>query len=409
MSLFFRPRLSIAVSTVAATVASLIAIEALGRLSTAAIAAARGVTVWQDLVWAMLAAMAGAGVAAYCVRQRLDRRLARLGDSLRRIERGDLSAPIEDLERKDAVGSLARVVETLRDRTAARNRADGAAAALDASAVEQRRDAETELAQTGRALAVGEFAALVAHEIRQPISAILLNCAAADNYLSRADVGLGEARAAIQRVRRDAERAGTVIQGIRALLSDAQPTYGTVDLNQVLEETLSLVGDDLRRADVTLVTRFSPAVAAVWGDRGQVQQVVINLVSNAVEAMRTTTPLKRVLEVSTDMRGGTAPMVSVRDTGIGLDPKAIDRLFDPLFTTRPSGMGLGLSISRSIVEAHGGRLWATASTPTGACFSFTLQSAAAGAAGRPEAGPTPVAEVIAMTPRGRARRQARAA
>jgi signal transduction histidine kinase len=384
---------------------ALLAVCVVGR---PAVIGAQRLPEWLVLLCGGLVSAFGAVLVARLAHTRMNRRLARLGDAVERLGRGELSVRIEDLAHQDGIGALARTVATFRDQTAARASTDEAAAALGARVAERRRGAETELARTGRTLAVGEFAALIAHEVRQPISAILLNCAAANNYLSRDSIRLGEARAAVQRIRRDAERAGAVIEGIRAMLSHTPPTAVTLDLALVLEEALSFAGEELRRAEITLVTEFSPQVPMVSVDRGQLQQVVLNLVANAVEAMKTTAPAERVLTIRTDRQGDGGVVVTVRDTGVGVDPKAIDRLFDPLFTTRSGGIGLGLSISRSIIEAHGGRLWATSGGPRGACFCFTLPGAAAGdASGRPSS--TPVADMVPLPARRRVGRRVRAA
>jgi signal transduction histidine kinase len=239
-----------------------------------------------------------------------------------------------------------------------------AAAAMRASAAVLRR----------AALVVGEFAALVAHETNQPISAVLLNCSAARNHLCDPTPDLTRVRESIERIERDAKRAGAIIQRIRSLMTDTPPEYTAIDLNRLIEETLCLLDHELGRAGVVVVKALHPDLPLVFGDRVQLEQVLINLYSNAIEAMQATSGGTRVLKVSSGLEGGQ-PCVAVRDTGPGVEPQALGRLFDPLFTTKAGGIGLGLSISRSIVEAHGGRLWTTDGETPGACFCLTLHTA----------------------------------
>lgn len=238
--------------------------------------------------------------------------------------------------------------------------------------------AQAEMARAGRALAIGEFAALVAHETNQPIAAILLNCAAARNYLSEPNADLSRVRESIERIERGVNRAGAVIQRIRSLITNVQPEYKALDLNHLIEEALCLLGHELGQAGVVVTKALQPDLPLVLGDRVQLEQVLINLYSNAIEAMRSTPAGARVLTVGTGLEGGRL-FVTVRDTGPGVEPQALERLFDPLFTTKADGIGLGLSISRSIVEVHGGQLWtapgASAGASMGACFCFTLCAA----------------------------------
>lgn len=239
-------------------------------------------------------------------------------------------------------------------------------------------------ARAERALALGEFAALVAHEINQPIAAILLNCNVAQKHLSRHGADLARVCESLRRIERDVERASATIQRIRALVTNTQLQYQTLNLNHLVEEALGFLDHELAAAGVTVVRELYADLPRVRGDRVQVQQVLRNLYANAIEAMRATPAAERVLTVGTGLED--QPFVTVRDTGPGIAPEARQRLFDPLFTTKPGGIGLGLSLSRSIVEAHGGRLWAAGTDDgAGACFCLTLRAAGAGADAPPEA------------------------
>jgi signal transduction histidine kinase len=224
------------------------------------------------------------------------------------------------------------------------------------------------------ALAIGEFAALVAHETNQPIAATLLNCAAARNHLREPDADLTPVRECIERIERDVKRAGAVIQRIRSLMTNSQLEYTALDLNPLIEEALCFLDHELAQAGVVVTKTLHPDLPLVLGDRVQLEQVLINLYSNAIESMRSTPAGTRTLTVGTGLED-QRPCVSVRDTGPGVEPQALDRLFEPLFTTKSGGIGLGLSISRSIVEAHGGQLWTTAGPSAGGCFCFTVQAA----------------------------------
>jgi len=220
---------------------------------------------------------------------------------------------------------------------------------------------------------IGEFAGLVAHETSQPISAILLNCATARNHLSTPHPDLARARECIDRIERDAERARTIVQRLRLLITDVRPEYTALDLKLVIEGALATLEHEFAEAEVTVIRELRPDVPLVLGDRVQLEQVLVNLCSNAIDAMRSTSSGPRALTLATGLEGGQ-PFVTVRDSGPGVEPQSLDRLFEPRFTTKSEGMGLGLYISRSIVELHGGRLWTT-SGATGASFCFTLRAA----------------------------------
>jgi signal transduction histidine kinase len=183
---------------------------------------------------------------------------------------------------------------------------------------------------------------------------------------------LEEIRQAVHRIVRDGKRAGEVIARIRALTrKDATPRE-KLDLNETIQEVLALVGDEAKNENVTIRTDFADDLPSVLGDRVQLQQVALNLVMNAMEAMSSIGDRARELRVTTRNLDADQVQVTVEDSGIGIDAQTLDKIFDSFYTTKPSGMGMGLSISRSILHAHGGRLWATARDGAGTIFHFTL-------------------------------------
>jgi two-component system, cell cycle sensor histidine kinase and response regulator CckA len=237
------------------------------------------------------------------------------------------------------------------------------------------RKAEAELVHVGRLTLMGELAAAIAHEVNQPLMAIITNAGTCLQYLSREQPDLTRSRTAVERIIRDAQRAGNVVRSIQALSRRAPAEPGRIDLNAVILDTLSLVQAELRQAGVQLSTGLAPDLPAVHGDRVQLQQVLLNLVMNAVEAML---PVEtRLLRITTGMLDGLV-LTSVEDTGVGIDPALTDTVFKALFTTKPDGMGMGLSISRSIVELHDGRLSVRAGLPCGSVFEFVLPAAGDG-------------------------------
>jgi len=223
------------------------------------------------------------------------------------------------------------------------------------------------------ALAIGKFAALVAHETNQPIAAVLINCDAARNHLREPNADLPRVRECIERIERDVRRAGAIVHSIRSGMTSTRPEYGALDLNHLVEEALCFLDHELGQAGVVVTKELDPDLPLVFGDRVQLEQVLVNLYSNGIEAMRSSSAGTRTLTVGTGLEAGQ-PFVTVRDTGPGVEPQARERLFEPLFTTKSDGVGLGLSISRSIVEAHGGQLWTTVGAVPGACFCFTLRT-----------------------------------
>lgn len=243
------------------------------------------------------------------------------------------------------------------------------------STEEALRKVQSELTKVARVMTLGEMTASIAHEVNQPLAAITTNADACLRWLKRDRPNLDEARAAVQRIVDDSSRASAVVQRIRKLVQKAEPQMILLDVNDVISEVLELVRHELRRQAVGLHTELAENLPAVSGDRIQLQQVILNLIMNGIEAMGaspSSSSVARELTIVSELRDGRSVYVAVRDTGGGLDETALPRLFDAFFTTKPGGMGLGLSISRSIVDAHGGRIWATSHPGQGAAVELTL-------------------------------------
>jgi signal transduction histidine kinase len=218
---------------------------------------------------------------------------------------------------------------------------------------------------------MGELAASLAHEIAQPIAAARNNARAAMNFLARSPSEPGEVREALVCVMDDADRAAEILDRIRDQIKKTPPRKACFDLNQAIDELITFARSAIISSGVSVQTRLVDELFPVYGDRVQLQQVIMNLILNAVEAMGSVETGARELLISTE-QGNTGALVAVRDSGPGIDPRHIERVFTSFYTTKPSGTGMGLSICRSIIDAHGGRLWAEANEPRGAVFQFTL-------------------------------------
>jgi two-component system sensor kinase FixL len=230
--------------------------------------------------------------------------------------------------------------------------------------------AQTELAHITRVMTMGELAASIAHEINQPLAAVVTNGSACMRWLTRSQPDLEEAKDAVQRIIRDGKRASEIIARIRAFLKRTAANRVRLDINEVIQETMALAGNEAQRR-VSLRTDFA-ANLPVLGDRVQLQQVILNLMMNGIEAMSSVSDRSRQLLIKTRRDDSQKVLISVTDSGIGLDAKRVEHLFEAFFTTKTEGMGMGLSISRSIIEAHGGRLWATSNAGPSATFQFTV-------------------------------------
>jgi C4-dicarboxylate-specific signal transduction histidine kinase len=231
--------------------------------------------------------------------------------------------------------------------------------------------ARDELAHVNRALTVAELTASIAHELNQPLAAVAANANACERWLLGPVPDMDEAMAALSRITRDANRASQVVSRIRALLRRGVPTRAEVRMDDLMREVLALLESEARDKSVSVKAVTAEDLPPVMGDRIQLQQVVLNLALNGIEAMRFVQG-PRMLQVSASKWLPDGVVVSVRDSGVGLAPDQAPRIFEAFFTTKPDGMGMGLAISRSIVEAHGGKLWAQANDGPGASFLFTL-------------------------------------
>jgi len=238
-------------------------------------------------------------------------------------------------------------------------------------AEEALRQAQANLAHVSRVMTLGELTASISHEVNQPLAAVVTNGQICLRLLALETPRPDEMRAAVERIVRDANRASEVIQRIRALAKRSEPQMVSLDINDVIREAIPLVQREVFIHGASLRTELASALPPVLGDRVQLQQVVINLLMNGVEAMAPITDRPREILIRSQREAGQVH-VAVRDSGIGIDSETAERLFSAFFTTKPSGMGMGLSISRSIIRAHGGRLWVSPNADHGAAFQFTV-------------------------------------
>ena len=234
------------------------------------------------------------------------------------------------------------------------------------------REIEMELARANRVATMGELTASITHELRQPLSAAVTNGTTCQHWLSEDTLDLDRARRAAQRMIAATKRASEVLDRIRGLLNKTPPQRTRVHINDLLRETLMVMSAELRARQITVVTELAEPTPFTIGDRVQLQQVVLNLILNGVEAIGPVADRPRLLRISSRREAPASVLVVVEDSGTGLDPAVAERIFDPFFTTKVSGMGMGLSICRSIIEGHGGRLWATPALSGGAIMQFML-------------------------------------
>jgi C4-dicarboxylate-specific signal transduction histidine kinase len=234
------------------------------------------------------------------------------------------------------------------------------------------RQAQAELAYVTRVMTLGELATSIAHEVNQPLAAVVTNGNACLRWLAGAAPNLDEAREAVRRIIRDGKRAGEVIARTRALVRKTGTEMERLDLNEAIREVVALTHAEVRRHGVALQTELAGDLPPVLGDRVQLQQVILNLAMNSLEALASVADRPRELLIGSRHDESDQVLVAVQDCGIGIDRENTENIFNAFYTTKSHGMGMGLAIGRSIVENHGGRLWATANEGPGATFQFTL-------------------------------------
>jgi signal transduction histidine kinase len=272
---------------------------------------------------------------------------------------------IETAGLKQAKAEIKRLNDELEQRVVERTRQLTVAS-------EALRQMQMELAHVNRVATMGQLAASIAHEINQPIAAAVTNARAGLRWLAAEPANLEEVRQTLRRILENGNRAGDVTGRIRALIKKAPPQKVGLKINEAILEVIALARGEMLKNGVSVETRFVEGLPLIQGDRVQLQQVILNLIVNAVEAMSGVGDGRRELVIGSgkDALGGI--IVSVQDSGPGLHPESVDRLFEAFYTTKPDGMGMGLSISRSIVDAHGGRIWASRNAGGGATLQFTL-------------------------------------
>jgi signal transduction histidine kinase len=236
----------------------------------------------------------------------------------------------------------------------------------------QLREVQMQLAHTNRVVTLGELSASITHEVNQPIAAARNNIIAALHFLDGTPPDLQEVREALAAAVKDADRVSAIVGRMRALMQGASPRLDRVDMNEALQEVIELIRGEALKNGVSVKTEFAQGLPIIAGDRVQLQQVVLNLILNALQAMGAVIESAREVLITTRQIELNDLYVGVRDTGPGLSPETLPRLFEPFYTTKPNGMGMGLAICRSIIEAHGGRLWVSACQPHGALFQFAI-------------------------------------
>ncbi|MET3521839.1 PAS domain-containing sensor histidine kinase [Mesorhizobium abyssinicae] len=239
-------------------------------------------------------------------------------------------------------------------------------------AQEELQTTRASLAHVSRLITMGELTASIAHEITQPLTGIVINANACLRILAADQPDLERARGTARLTIRDAGRMSDVISHLRAMFANKKPAVGPIDLAEATEEVIALCGSDLRRKGALLFSEFSNDLPVVVGDRIQLQQVILNLLTNAADAMLTVDDRPRELSIKIGIDADTLVRVTVRDSGVGFESSGADKLFAPFFSTKPQGMGIGLSVSRSIIESHHGRIWAERNEGSGATFAFAI-------------------------------------
>ena len=235
------------------------------------------------------------------------------------------------------------------------------------------RQAQADLTHANRVSSMGELTASLAHEVNQPIAATVTNANTCLRWLSRDQPDLDEARAAVSRIVQDGKRAGDIVNRVRLLFQKGAPQRELVNLNEIIREMIVMLRGEVRRHNITVRIDLATDISEIMGDRVELQQVLMNLMMNSIDAMKNVDGTRELTVESLRGEDGQV-LISVSDTGVGLPPEQADKIFDAFFTTKTHGTGMGLRISRSIVESHGGRLWGSDNSPCGAIFHFTLPS-----------------------------------
>jgi signal transduction histidine kinase len=281
--------------------------------------------------------------------------ITRMTSAMTTLAEGDTTVEVPRVNHSDEIGAMAASVQIFKDNMIERQRA------------------QAELAHVNRVTTMGQLTASIAHEVNQPVAAVVTNADAALRWLGAQPPDLEEARQALGHIIKDGNRASDVIRRIRTLINKKVPTRNDrMDINETIVEIIALTRSEVLRNGVSLQTRLAKDLPLIQGDRVQLQQVMLNLVINAVEAMSGVSERLRELMIGSGKDASDGVLVTVRDSGPGLTPESLNHLFDAFYTTKPGGMGMGLSICRSIIEDHGGRVWATANVPQGAIFQFIL-------------------------------------
>jgi signal transduction histidine kinase len=298
--------------------------------------------------------------------------ITRMTSAMAALAKGDIGIEVPEVDRNDEIGAMAAAVQVFKE------------------SIIERQKTQAELAHVNRVATVGQLTASIAHEVNQPISAVVTNAGAGLNWLGAHPPNLDKVRESLDHIVADGKRAGDIVHRIRALIKKAPPLKSRFDLNEAVLDVVAMVRSEALRHGISLQTQLAEGLPRIEGERIQLQQVILNLILNAVEAMTSLADRARELQISTKTDAAGGVLVAVRDSGPGLDATSTDRVFEAFYTTKPDGIGMGLAICRSIIAAHGGRIWATANEPRGAVFQFSLASQHDEAAPAKHAGQKPV-------------------
>jgi C4-dicarboxylate-specific signal transduction histidine kinase len=272
---------------------------------------------------------------------------------------------IETAGHKQAKAEIKRLNEELEQRVVERT-------SQLVKASEALRESQAELARVSRVTTLGELTASIAHEVNQPLAGVVTSGNACLRWLANRPPNIENAKQSVDRIIKDANRASDVVRRVRGLAQKTPVQKVWLSINETVLESMALTRMEVAQHGASLKTQLSDDVPRVWADRIQLQQVMLNLIMNAVEAVSAVKDGPRDVIVSTAKHESDSVLLTVRDSGTGLDPESLQRVFDAFYTTKPEGMGMGLAVSRSIIEVHGGRLWATTNEPRGAVFQFTI-------------------------------------